>query len=49
MGLSDIIEFSMLETSFYKLGHQKAWQISMPVSHLHQYRLSVYTEGFNET
>lgn len=37
MGLSDIIEVLNVRNPFYKLGHQKAWQISIPVSHLHHY------------
>lgn len=37
MGLGDIIEVLSVRNPFYKLGHLKAWQISIPVSHLHHY------------
>lgn len=37
MGLSDIIEVLNVRKSFYKLGHLNAWQVSIPVSHLHHY------------
>lgn len=41
MGLSDIIEVLNVRNPFYKLGHLKAWHISIPVSHPYHYYVCI--------
>lgn len=41
MGVTDIIQVLNVRTPFYKLGHLKAWHISIPVSHLHHYYVCI--------
>lgn len=47
MGLNDIIGVLDVRNPFYKLGHLKAWHISIPVSHLYYYYVYILKDFMN--